>query len=325
MGNFTGVHVGLSTALGFSAGVLATTFRGMVFSWARGKHQRGDNSFAPIQECGSGPSSSAAKADFCDRPHQEWKPGENQSPPFDASRIVSIDPASCAPGTLYPLVISSVVPRPIAFISSVSENGVGNLAPYSYFNVLSHDPPVLAIGHCRSKGHPKDSLTNILQTKELVVGIVSEWMVESANHTCGAFDPNVNEMDLTGLSPIQSIKVSPPRIQECAINMECRLRETFDLTGRDGEITCTILLADVVMFHIAEAVASQSPNSKKLIVDPVKLQPISRLGGNIFGRVSSMFEIPRPDKDGKYPWDAHFAESERDLLIKTSEPGKSQS
>ncbi|CAI5459215.1 unnamed protein product [Closterium sp. Yama58-4] len=229
--------------------------------------------------------------------------------------VVSVRVADCSSSVLYPLVISTVVPRPIAFISTVSKTGVGNLAPYSYFNAVAHNPPMLAIGHCWSNGKSKDSLTNILDTRELVVALISDWFVEAANHTCGPFPPEVDEMGLAGLTPVPSVVVKPPRVAESAVNMECVVRHTYDVTDRDGNVTTTIVLVEVVMFHFSEHVVTRTPNTGKLIVDPAKLRPMCRLGGNTYGFVSHLFDIARPDKDGRYPCHKGFVQSERDKIV----------
>ncbi|CAI5512566.1 unnamed protein product [Closterium sp. Naga37s-1] len=229
--------------------------------------------------------------------------------------VVSVRVADCSSSVLYPLVISTVVPRPIAFISTLSKTGVGNLSPYSYFNAVAHNPPMLAIGHCWSSGKPKDSLTNILDTRELVVALISDWFVEAANHTCGPFPPEVDEMERAGLTPVPSVMVKPPRVAESAVNMECVVRHTYDVTDRDGSVTTTIVLVEVVMFHFSEHVVTRTPNTGKLIVDPAKLRPMCRLGGNTYGFVSHLFDIARPDKDGRYPGHKGFVQSERDKIV----------
>lgn len=245
----------------------------------------------------------------------DWKAPEKQPPPFPLEPVLSFDPELLDSSVLYPLVISAVVPRPIAFISTLSKNGTGNLSPYSYFNAVSHNPPVLAIGHCWSKGAPKDSLQNILDTGEMVVSIISKWFVEAANHTCGPYDRGVNEMELSGLTPVPSEKVKPPRVAESAINMEAKLLHHYDLRDKSGNVTCTVVLAEVVLMHVAEPVTTKTPNSGKTIVDPVKLQPVCRLGGNTFGVDLDFFDIPRPDKDGRYPGAKDFTPSDRDRIL----------
>jgi len=245
---------------------------------------------------------------WCPAPHPNWRPPENQRPPYAADtssvsfKMHSVDTSITAGSVLYPLIISAVVPRPIAFISTLGTDGTGNLAPYSYFNVVAHDPPHVVIGFCASalkSAGRKDSLANILSTKEFVVNIISEWFVEAANHCCGAFDYGINEMELSGLTPVPAIKVAPPRVQESACQMECVLAHSYEVrnsaTGT-GEVTTTIVIGQVLMVHVADGVAGKSP-SGKLVVDIGKYKPVCRLGGNTYGWVGGLFDLPRPDRN----------------------------
>lgn len=232
-------------------------------------------------------------------PHPGWQPPQPQPAPFDSDAMHSVDPSTLAVDVLYPLVISAVVPRPIAFVSSLGASGDRNLAPYSYFNVLAHDPPTVAIGCCASRLRPhgkKDTLVNILETGEFVVNIISEWFVEAANHCCGNFDYGEDEMALSGLTPLPSVKVAPPRVREAAVQLECRLKATHEVRNGAGKLTCTIVIGEIVIMHIADGVTGRSP-SGKLIVDPSRLRPLSRLGGNYYARTEGIFELPRPDRD----------------------------
>jgi len=233
-------------------------------------------------------------------PHPHWKPPQPQPPPFKP-KWHDIDSESLPGSVLYPLMITAVVPRPIALLSTTNSFGVGNLAPYSYFNVVAHDPPHVVIGCCTSKLRPhgkKDSLYNILDTGEFVVNIISEWFAEAANHCCGNFEYGENEMQLSGLTPLPSTKVQPPRVAESAVHLECKLVHTYEVKNSnrtDTTTTTTIVIGKVVMIHIAEDVSARSP-SGKIIVDSEKLLPISRLGGNTYGRTREMFDLPRPDR-----------------------------
>eukprot|EP00775_Hariotina_reticulata_P007916 gene7916-8112_t len=214
----------------------------------------------------------------------------------------TIDPASIPKAELYPLVISAVVPRPIGFVSSVSRDGSVNLSPYSYFNVMAHNPMIVALGICRSPtrgGGKKDSLINIEETKEFTLNIMSEWFVEAANHTCGDFDRGVDEFEQSGLTPVTSQLVKPPRVRQSAVQLECRLRQIVEFKDRSGAASSAVVLGEVVLLHIADGVAGRSP-SGKLVVDPVKLQPVCRLGGVTYGRVTELYDIVRPDKHGVY-------------------------
>jgi flavin reductase (DIM6/NTAB) family NADH-FMN oxidoreductase RutF len=158
----------------------------------------------------------------------KWKTGENQPSPYK-SLYKEYDPADLKKtGGLYNLLISSVIPRPIALVSSMSKDGNLNCAPFSYFNALNHDPPLITLGLCTQgrKRQKKDTLRNIEETGEFVVNIISSWYVDSANHTSGLFPQEINEMELAGMTNLKSSKVSPPRVGESAIQLECKVRVT---------------------------------------------------------------------------------------------------
>lgn len=122
-----------------------------------------------------------------------------------------------------------------------------------------------------------------------MVNIISEWFAEAANHTCGNFPYGADEMALAGLHPLPSTRVAPPRVAESGVHLECVLRHTYAAGGT------TVVIGEVVMWHVADAVAGRSP-SGKLTVDPGKLRPVSRLGGNTYGRTAGLFDLPRPDR-----------------------------
>jgi flavin reductase (DIM6/NTAB) family NADH-FMN oxidoreductase RutF len=178
-------------------------------------------------------------------------------------------------------------------------DAVGNLAPYSYFAAVAHDPPHVAIGCCaaadgRPGGH-KDTLANILETKEFVVNIVSEWYAEAANHCCGAFPPAADERALAGLGALPSARVRPPRVAEAAVHLECRLAHAYAVRGAGGGVSTTVVIGEVLAVHVAEGAAGASP-SGKLVVDLEKLRPLARCGGNTYARVGGLFDLPRPDR-----------------------------
>ena len=247
-----------------------------------------------------------------------------------------VDPSKTPGSALYPLTISAVVPRPIALVSTLSPSvdpktgkRPGNLAPFSYAGLCSHDPPHVAIGVCFTSGKPdrmKDTLFNILETKEFVVNSTNGWFVESLNHTCGFFDRGVDEMELAGLTPQASVKVAPPRVAEAAVQLECRLVASHPVFSRsapaadlaaggaaaaDGEgepppprqqqqqqqQTATVLIGEVVAMHVLEAVSSPTADGRSIVVDPRKLRPVCRLGGDTYGTLGRLFDLPRPGKE----------------------------
>ena len=235
-------------------------------------------------------------------PHPSWQPGGDrpQSCPYGAdATTVSLTPAE-VPGGTYALFVSTVVPRPIALTSTISADGFVNLAPFSYFGGVSHDPPVVAIGICRSSmrgGARKDTLANIEATGTFVVSIMSDWYVESANHTCGNFDPHVDEFELAGLTKVWDCRhAAAPRVGEAAISMECKVKHLHELNSAvNGKPSCTVVLGEVVMFHFHPAVYGVNEGGKG-VVDVAKLRPISRLGGNTYATLGGTFDVPRPDR-----------------------------
>lgn len=261
-----------------------------------------------LQRSGRSCSKHGTTARFVGRPHPSWQPGQPQPPPYGAGApMLTLDPSAVDKASMYAFVISSVVPRPVAFVSTVSADGEGNLAPYSYFNVMGHNPPVVAIGMSRSPGRgggKKDTFLNIEQTGEFVVNIMSDWFVEAANHTCGDFARGVDEMAAAGLTPQPSERVRPPRVAEAAVQFECKIRTVHEVLDRDGKPSNAIVIGEVVLVHVAEAVTGRSP-SGKVVVDPGKLRAVCRLGGVTYGRVTELYDIPRPPnssdpRDGGY-------------------------
>lgn len=228
-------------------------------------------------------------------PHMSWKPGEKQPPPgaLDTDHV-RLDPATLK--SCYSLIISAVVPRPIAFVTSTAPDGTVNLSPFSYFSAVGHDPPMLAFSVCRNgDGSKKDTLVNVEANGEFVVSIMSEWFVEAANHTCGRFPPDVDEMAVSGLTPAESTVVVPPRVKESAVNMECKVRHTYDIVNRKGKVTTTVVFGEVVMFHVFRHLVNEAGAGEgKPTVKLEGYKPISRLGGNTYALLGSVFDLARP-------------------------------
>lgn len=202
--------------------------------------------------------------------------------------MLGIDPSEHAVSDIYKLMIGMVVPRPIAFVSSIDEQGVHNLAPFSYFMACSANPPVVCFA-CSYRGGTiptKDTLRNILATKEFVVNIVSEEFAEQMNAAAAEVAPEVDEFALTGLTPVASERVRPPRVGESRAQMECRLRETLKISDQPG--SSTLVFGDVVRFHVDEAIVD---NFK---IDPDGLKAVGRMGGPTFVRTRDHFDLARP-------------------------------
>jgi len=199
-----------------------------------------------------------------------------------------IDPGGSSAKEIYKLMIGMIVPRPIAFVSSLDENGVRNLAPFSYFMACTADPPVVCfVSSYRKAATPtKDTLRNISATKEFVVNIVSEDFADKMNLTSAEVAPEVDEFELSGLTAVASELVRPPRVGESRAQMECRLRQLLPIGAPPGG--GTVIFGDVLRFHVDEAIVD---NYK---IDPAKLHAIGRMGGPTYVRTHDRFDMARP-------------------------------
>lgn len=196
-----------------------------------------------------------------------------------------LDPASTPAQSIYKLLIGSVVPRPIAFVSTVSADGVRNLAPFSFFNVICAEPPTV----CFSTGFrvpSKDTLANVKATGEFVVNMVSEEIAEQMNLCSGDYPAGVDEFQISGLTPVASDLVKPPYVLESHVNMECRLVQTVEISTRP--MGGTLIIGEVLRFHIDGDIV------ENFRVDPGKLCAVGRMGGNEYIRTRDRFQMVRP-------------------------------
>jgi len=200
----------------------------------------------------------------------------------------TFNPADHAPTDIYKLMIGLIVPRPIAFVSTIDERGIRNLAPFSYFTGCSTNPPVVCF--CAAvrpaPAPPKDTLRNIQATGEFVVNIVSEEFAEKMNATSAEVPADVDEFELSGLTPLASELVKPSRVAESRVQMECKLRQIVHVSDKPGG--GSLILGDVLRFHISEEIVD---NYK---IDPDKLKAIGRMGGPTYVRTHDRFDMQRP-------------------------------
>lgn len=196
-----------------------------------------------------------------------------------------VDPASTPPLACYKLLIGAVVPRPIGFISTLSATGQYNLAPFSFFNAICGDPPVVAFS-TTFRVPPKDTLVNVQATGEFVVNIVSEEIAEQMNLCAGEYPFGVDEFKISGLTPVPSDLVRPPRVLESHVNMECKLMQIIEVSARPWG--GTLVLGEVIRFHVDDAIVED------FRIDPDKLRAIGRMGGNTYARTRDRLEMIRP-------------------------------
>jgi flavin reductase (DIM6/NTAB) family NADH-FMN oxidoreductase RutF len=203
----------------------------------------------------------------------------------ELDRKVIIDPSTTAPINIYKLLVGAVVPRPIAFVSTISPEGVANLAPFSFFTVASANPPVLCFT-ASFRNPRKDTLVNIRAMKEFVVNIVSEEFAAKMNVTAGEYEYGVDEFAMSGLTPVPSDVVRPPRVKESHVNMECKLLQTIEVSNQP--MGGTLILGEVVRFHIDDAIFEE------FRIDQDKLGAVGRMAGNTYTRTGDRFDLIRP-------------------------------
>ena len=201
--------------------------------------------------------------------------------------LLSIDPSTNTERGNYKFLIGSIVPRPIAFVTSMSKEGILNGAPFSYFNIVSSNPPMISLAVQRSEGKHKDTARNILQSKEFVVHIVDEKNVEKINKTAASLPPDQSEIELAELTPVESVKISVPGVKEAKIRMECSLEHSLELGGVDAP-GCDLFIGKVVQFHIEKEIYENGR------IDPRGLAAVSRLAGHDYAKIGEIFSIERP-------------------------------
>jgi flavin reductase (DIM6/NTAB) family NADH-FMN oxidoreductase RutF len=202
--------------------------------------------------------------------------------------MLAFDPANHSTGDIYKLMIGSIVPRPIALVSSVDEANVRNLAPFSYFTACSANPPVVVFCPMLRPLPPmaKDTLRNVMATREFVVNIVSEEFVERMNATAAQVGPEVDEFELSGLTPLASELIKPARVAESHVHMECRLLQVVHVSEQPGG--GSVVLGEVLRFHVSEDYIED------FRIDPDKLRAVGRMAGSTYARTTDRFELQRP-------------------------------
>lgn len=201
---------------------------------------------------------------------------------------MEIDPQETSQKNIYKILTGAVIPRPIGWVSSISEDGVPNLAPFSFFNAVGEDPPHVMFSTVRTGDKNKDTLNNVLATKQFVVNMATEDLVEAMNATSIELPPDGNEFEYAGLTPIPSVKVKPFRVKECAITFECELVHHYSLEDHKNG-GATIMVGRIVMFHVDESVLL---DDYKINMETYK--PVARLAGSNYSKLGEIFSIKRP-------------------------------
>ncbi|KAH7888233.1 hypothetical protein F5I97DRAFT_1926654 [Phlebopus sp. FC_14] len=214
---------------------------------------------------------------------QAWLEGEKQG-------WTVLDTKEQDPMKLYSLMISGIVPRPIAFVSTITETGEENLAPFSWFNMVTHNPPLVSFSCSNGPVRVKDTTNNVKNSKGgFTVNIISEPFVENANATGVDAPTGFDEWSISGLTKEPSVSVKASRVKESAFSMECELFQAIDIIHpTTGKANNTLILAYVKHIHVRNDVLNE-----KGLVELSKLKPVARMGDITYATVGSAFRLPR--------------------------------
>tara|TARA_Y100000385_G_scaffold66446_1_gene66124 strand:+ start:4077 stop:4916 length:840 start_codon:yes stop_codon:yes gene_type:complete len=205
--------------------------------------------------------------------------------------IKTIDITNGETDGLYKYLSSAITPRPIALVSTIDKDGNKNLAPFSFFNIFSVNPPIMIFSPVKSArfGNNKDTLENVKQIKECVIGLVNEDIAQQVSLASCSFDKNVNEFEKAGLIEVKSDLVTPSRISESPINFECKVNDIITLGDEGG--AGNLVLAQILKIHIDKSLLDVNEN-----IDPFKLNIVSRYGGDWYGKTTknSLYKIAKP-------------------------------
>jgi flavin reductase (DIM6/NTAB) family NADH-FMN oxidoreductase RutF len=197
-----------------------------------------------------------------------------------------IDPSEYDSRRIYYLMMSSVTPRPIAWISTLSPDGIPNLAPFSFYNAVTSKPPLLSVAVSRRRRQRKDTTTNASTSGEFVVNVVTARHLDAMVQTSADYPPEVDEFERAALTAAPSTVVKPPRVAEAPIAMECRTREIFEVSPGIVDL----LIGEVVMFHVSDDL----PMDEDLNVPAAALQPMARLGAQDYAPLGEVVKRSRP-------------------------------
>jgi len=205
--------------------------------------------------------------------------------------MISIDPKSIPVPQLHGHLLGAIGPRPIAFASTIDKDGNHNLAPFSFFNVFSANPPIMIFSPARSgrTNETKDTYNNVKEVPECVINVVTYDMVHQMSLASSPYSPDVDEFVKTGFTPLASDTVKPMRVAESPVQFECKVIEVRELGNEGG--AGNLIICEVTKIHIDERVLDE--NGK---IDQLKIDLVSRMGGNWYCRADekSMFEVQKP-------------------------------
>ena len=202
---------------------------------------------------------------------------------------MELDPVAIGPTASYKLLIGCVVPRPIAWVSTVGGDGVPNIAPFSFFMGVCNEPPTIAFSSGRRPGGVKDTVRNLELTGDFVVNVVDDDHAEAMNATSGEYAPEVDEFALAGLLTAPGVRVRSPRLLTAPVSLECRVAQIVPV-GRGPH---SVVFGEIVYFHVRDGVYDARTGR----IDMHGLRPVGRLAGNLYSHIHDIFEMKRPDEN----------------------------
>lgn len=200
---------------------------------------------------------------------------------------MQFDSSTTESSVLYKLLTGTIIPRPIGWISTVDENGVNNLAPFSFFNAVGEDPPHVMFSTVRTGNKNKDTLNNVLANKQFVVNLVTEEVVEQMNLTSQTVDSTIDEFQLAHLTPIDSVYIKPKRVKESFVHFECEMVHHYFLENHKNGGAC-IVIGKILNIHVNDEILMEG---NRINLD--KYKPVARLAGSNYSKIGEIFSIKR--------------------------------
>ena len=200
---------------------------------------------------------------------------------------MQLNPDNLEQSAIYKLLTGSIIPRPIGWISTIDDNGINNLAPFSYFNAVGEDPPHVMFSTARGNNTNKDTLNNVLANGQFVVNMVTENLVEQMNQTSQAVAFDVDEFELANLTPIACKKIKPMRVLESPVSFECEMVHHYFLENHKNGGAC-IVIGRIVMMHFDDGVLLEN---YKINLENYK--PVARLAGANYSKIGEIFSVKR--------------------------------
>ncbi|MFB7641820.1 flavin reductase family protein [Peribacillus butanolivorans] len=202
--------------------------------------------------------------------------------------MISVNPEGLSERENYKFLTGSIIPRPVALVTTQSETGVFNIAPFSFFNIVSSNPPMISVSVQRKKGVSKDTARNAIETGEFVVHITDEDNVVDANQTAAELPAVESELRLTNFTTTASDKVAVPGLREAKVRLECKLERAIPLAGSSDKPGCDLLIGKVVCYHIKQDIYHNGR------IDQNGLKPVARLAGHTYTKLGELFDLERP-------------------------------